>query len=328
MARLGQFDILKAIGIILVIIGHTIKDSLVCNFIYSFHMPLFFLVSGYFLRPRASLLPEREPTKRLLLPYLTTGAVLVVLLSLSAVLRHDFSWGLPLHYLAGVGYGNSVADMSFQSVGPLWFLLALFWGIQIVQVALYFQKRCPAAISVGFCLIVSLLLAKNNILLPWSIRQGMMAAAYIYAGYAVKQYWPTVSLPSKIAWLPLLAVWAVSIKTGFLSLLQGYAQPELITLLGALCGTYFVYELSVFVLRSQPVSAALESVGRLTLLIMCVHALEDLTVPWQQIAAQLPMPALAGQVLIAATRIVLVLGVSYALRPLPFVQRLFNIRTV
>lgn len=45
---------MKGIGIILVVLGHAIQkndidyqNNLLCNLIYSFHMPLFFLVSGY-----------------------------------------------------------------------------------------------------------------------------------------------------------------------------------------------------------------------------------------------------------------------------------------
>ena len=46
--RLAAFDIAKGIGIILVIVGHS--SGTICNrYIDSFHMPLFFIISGYFL---------------------------------------------------------------------------------------------------------------------------------------------------------------------------------------------------------------------------------------------------------------------------------------
>ena len=53
--RSSEFDILKGIGILLVIIGHVCNHLMIGggaanwhNIIYSFHMPLFFFVSGYF----------------------------------------------------------------------------------------------------------------------------------------------------------------------------------------------------------------------------------------------------------------------------------------
>lgn len=55
--HLEWIDVLKGIGIILVIIGHSIRDGMRTNmffnniycFIYLFHMPLFFIISGYLL---------------------------------------------------------------------------------------------------------------------------------------------------------------------------------------------------------------------------------------------------------------------------------------
>ena len=41
--RDANIDVMKALGIILVILGHTYHHG---NFIYLFHMPLFFILSG------------------------------------------------------------------------------------------------------------------------------------------------------------------------------------------------------------------------------------------------------------------------------------------
>ena len=42
-------DITKGIAIILVIMGHSFASTgNICKFIFLFHMPLFFLISGYF----------------------------------------------------------------------------------------------------------------------------------------------------------------------------------------------------------------------------------------------------------------------------------------
>ena len=50
--RIEWVDIAKGIAILLVIIGHTVKfGSLSRNIIFSFHMPLFFILSGYTFRP-------------------------------------------------------------------------------------------------------------------------------------------------------------------------------------------------------------------------------------------------------------------------------------
>lgn len=54
--RNPMISIAKAIGIILMVIGHVFdKESWGIHFIYMFHMPLFFVLSGYFFKePRSA----------------------------------------------------------------------------------------------------------------------------------------------------------------------------------------------------------------------------------------------------------------------------------
>lgn len=49
--RIVSFDILKGGGILLVILGHIQIPYMLKTVIYSFHIPLFFFVSGCFFRP-------------------------------------------------------------------------------------------------------------------------------------------------------------------------------------------------------------------------------------------------------------------------------------
>lgn len=48
MKRNTTIAILKAIAIILMVVGHAEAPELLTNFIYTFHMPLFFMAAGYF----------------------------------------------------------------------------------------------------------------------------------------------------------------------------------------------------------------------------------------------------------------------------------------
>ena len=50
--RIESIDAAKAIGIVLVIMGHCFNSTLpyMHEFIYSFHMPLFFILSGWFIK--------------------------------------------------------------------------------------------------------------------------------------------------------------------------------------------------------------------------------------------------------------------------------------
>ena len=52
MDRDSTLDVLKGIGIILVVIGHSNCPKLLDDYIFSFHMPLFFIASGYFFNKK------------------------------------------------------------------------------------------------------------------------------------------------------------------------------------------------------------------------------------------------------------------------------------
>ncbi len=99
--RIEYIDALKGFAILLMVMGHSLswnfdnysslfnnenpsqeflKATLIHDFIYAFHMPLFFLVSGYFMNIKRGILGTvLSKTKRLLIPYIVTGFFLLFL---------------------------------------------------------------------------------------------------------------------------------------------------------------------------------------------------------------------------------------------------------
>ena len=80
-SRLEPIDIAKGIGIILVYIGHIPIAYDLRSFIYNFHMPLFFFLSGLFLNEKKYTIQEffKARCKSLLVPLVTFIIVSVVL---------------------------------------------------------------------------------------------------------------------------------------------------------------------------------------------------------------------------------------------------------
>ena len=64
--RIDWIDHARAIGICLVVLGHTAGlPEFAMQLIYSFHMPLFFFISGYLLKDSYLDLPLKDFLKRL-----------------------------------------------------------------------------------------------------------------------------------------------------------------------------------------------------------------------------------------------------------------------
>lgn len=74
--RLPEFDIAKGIAILCVILGHLGIKS-INRVVFMFHMPLFFLISGYFLSLTDSFeLFSKKKFKQCIIPYIATCAMI------------------------------------------------------------------------------------------------------------------------------------------------------------------------------------------------------------------------------------------------------------
>ena len=90
--RNETIDIMKGIGIIAVIIGHMgcVPYMPYRNFIFSFHMPLFFILAGYFFKPNTDFKGKwRKDFTRLVIPYMFTASILLVFNILQAFVGED-----------------------------------------------------------------------------------------------------------------------------------------------------------------------------------------------------------------------------------------------
>ena len=149
--RLAFFDIAKGTGIILVIIAHIeYVDFGIRNYIVSFHMPLFFVVSGML----ACLTGEAEKEtgkvllkklKRIMLPYLVFSILYPVIdICYYYVTGNGDPFGSLRQniYDSLVLYGNSV----------LWFLPTAFFGdvlfFLVMKASMRLSKRYAAYITV------------------------------------------------------------------------------------------------------------------------------------------------------------------------------------
>ena len=64
-SRLSWIDVLKGIGIILVVLGHIYLDDVVYNWLYSFHMPLFFIAAGMVYKEKSVLIDIKRKIQNL-----------------------------------------------------------------------------------------------------------------------------------------------------------------------------------------------------------------------------------------------------------------------
>lgn len=185
--RIRWVDNAKALGIFLVILGHEIQEPYLKQYIYSFHMPVFFFISGYLFNP-SKYTPRQFIQKRfktLIIPYLCF-AFLSLLFWLLVVRRLSIGGEslavAPIKPLIGVFYGIGSGDWKVPLNQALWFLPCLF----VVEIVFYFVKQwyvLPAFAIAGY--LVTFL----SFRLPWSADTALTAIVFYGIGYLYKEKW-------------------------------------------------------------------------------------------------------------------------------------------
>lgn len=212
--RLEYIDVCKAIGIILVILGHTCYGPKVLyNIIYCFHMPLFFVIAGYVYD--AARYHEKgfkwfvnRKIRTLLFPY---TVFFVINLSLQIAWKTVY-----LHEAIGVNYirdnivGAVLCYSSMQHMPnctPIWFLVCLFVA-ELIFFWLTKLRHIRAVILAILCMVISVLispLVTDYTSFPWKFPVFLMAVFLMYEGYALRLFESKRPSPLKRTKILLLA---------------------------------------------------------------------------------------------------------------------------
>ncbi len=271
-------DVMKGLGILAVIAGHLVETGR--GFIFSWHMPLFFIVAGYFYREREPLAEARKDASRLLLPYALTCAVLVAMAAVvSAIKGCDYVTDslLAAAYASG-SIGHTSRYMAWvPSVGVVWFLWALFW-CKVLYNIMYRRLR-GKALPVSLALSVAAVALDSFVInLPLAILPGASATVFYAAGHWLRRHGGFAGLRPAVAAVCLVA-WVVALRVTDMSMVRCHYGCYPLNIVGACGGVYAVYLLSrLLVRRVAAASRALAWVGRCSLAVMCLH-LVDLRCP-------------------------------------------------
>ena len=88
----------------------------------------------------------------------------------------------------GSGWSGGAQELGWlPAIGPIWFLLALFWACTFYAViSKHFNGIDKAVVVIG--LFVFGMFSSRLITLPWSIQSGCCAVIYLYVGSLIKEY--------------------------------------------------------------------------------------------------------------------------------------------
>lgn len=266
MKRNPTLDIAKGIGIILVVFGHGYSShNPFYYWISSFHMPLFFLVTGivYGMRGteyRASQFPWRKKLRAMFVPYLIWGLFTQCTLGM-------------LKILGGAAPGEVFSSIFSQllrgNAGFLWFLPALFLAELMFFLCSTDRLRLPAAMLLGgFGLFFPTLAA-----LPDYDSRVLLAFGFITAGYFGHSILFTPGKPLILLLCTCLS-FGLGVANGEVILPGGQLGNPILFFITSFCGSYIVIQVSHTIGQHGKKSAALLAwFGKNSIIILCVHNL-------------------------------------------------------
>jgi len=176
-----SIDALKAFGIVCIVIAHN-DYTLLGNYLYSFHIPLFFLVSGIFFEKKNSfIILFKKRFVSLMVPYFSM-ATLLYLFWWAVGRKFGESATMELSAVKNfIGIFYAQGGHRFMNWGiPLWFLPCLFLVTLAYHFIASFKKTILIPIlivSAGVAYIMSRYLPFH---LPWSL--DIVFAAIVFFG--------------------------------------------------------------------------------------------------------------------------------------------------
>lgn len=203
--RIDWIDVAKGIGMILVIMGHTIQLGVVKP-IYAFHMPLFFFLSGLLLVPNKigdfSSFTIKKAVQ-ILRPWLTLLLISTGVCLLIPEWREQFTWDSILVDL------YSVNTNTFQN-SSIWYLPCFFFALVFYFIMNKVFKHNTASVCVFIAFALSLFFLKPAMealsiptgRLPFKMDSALLATVFIAtASWYRQQIFEYVKSKANIKWL-------------------------------------------------------------------------------------------------------------------------------
>jgi fucose 4-O-acetylase-like acetyltransferase len=332
-ARELSVDIAKGFGIILVVFGHTVAvwggdHEILHKFVYSFHMPLFFGISGMYISTRSNLLSFiKSRLTRFVIPFLfwiIFYFVLYFFFRIAKILSQGFtkvnevSPAIDLQTLKNLCFVPILANWSsIKNAGvyiDLWFLPAIFITVILYQL-LYKITRNRRTI---FTLLVSIFLSFIVVFLnnkygfhssvPWSIDVAVVCLPFLiiskYRSYVAQLHWILIPL------LMLIIYYLSKDMNVEVAGLKIENYPKFFAT--ASCGIALVFLVSV---KLQPwwIGRLIACIGKRSYLIFVLQGLA-FTI-FRPLLSRLPLLG-ANEILFSSTLFITTVAFGYALYPL------------
>ena len=277
------WNVVKGLGILCIVLGHCFMP--VQNFVYAFHVPLFFFVSGYlYSEDKYGDEPFENFKRRLQSNWLKYVIIYVIY-----ILLHNVLYSLSLLQEGAEAY--TINDFIYQ------ISLALFFGGDefLISPLWFVPVLVEASVMLGFIVTISRRLFKNvirklsfqliiitaatilgyvietkEIVLFANYQIALMVMPYIWMGYILRNYVDEVV--KYIKWYVAIVAFIILIlytKDHLISMKDRMIRPEMYIM--AFLGIYVCLYLSILIKKVGFIEKVFVLMGKATFEIMAFH---------------------------------------------------------
>ncbi len=285
-SRISYIDIAKGISMICIILGH-FEVFTIIRIVYTFHVPIFFLISGYFISNKIKMSDFiKGKAKRLLIPFYITCLIIMALeleasFFVGGIGQTFIYWIKAILYAAGSWHHK---PFEIIPIGSIWFLWALFWGSIFLRLSLNMKKHMRI-IFIGTIFLIGYY-TRNIFWLPLSIQPGACATLFMYIGYLIKinkdtidKISPQIKIVGSFVALIISILFIKNFKTFFL--VECDIGRGVIDIIGSLCSCWIVILISQFIDKHTNIlKKFFTKIGQHSLILLCVHNVELNILPW------------------------------------------------
>ncbi len=283
LINLTMFDLLKAIAVIGVVFGHSFGevDTLIIGEWYgriahSLLMPAFFMVSGYWLKKKKISVGVKSGVEYLLKPYILIILIIDVVGLAHRALEGNLKEWVDEFLLPSV----LVSTDGATRIGPMWFIFALFIGWILFYLVINIKNEKIHMVLAIISAIVGCALLPFK--LPFQIAQGLVAFSFVYCGYMLKKRKLLEAKIHPLAYVLIVIAWILSVLYGSMDLYSYDIKYGIFSVIGSLCGAFLMIKLFLYLnLLEWRILDGLRWMGRYSMWVVCVHAIEYAIVPWK-----------------------------------------------
>jgi fucose 4-O-acetylase-like acetyltransferase len=209
--RIEWIDVAKAVGIVAVVLGHAMtRHGTMFHFLYWWHMPIFFIMGGFFLKPIVNnqwLAFLKKRIFPLLISYFICGGFLIMV---SHFVRGE-SWSYTLFYFVRLVYGGRTLN---HYLSVFWYINVYLLALLLTSIVITYVKNREAQIIIAFISLIVATSYKHIYFLtykylPWDFDVAFIAMFFMLFGYL---YFHKIQEMVKDLWIiipaALFTVWA------------------------------------------------------------------------------------------------------------------------